>query len=57
MNTAGGAIVQGLGWAGYALTPDTLVRLGLGGVKSLKGDLSSPVVEMSWQRAFGLNGP
>ncbi|EHR71703.1 hypothetical protein BurJ1DRAFT_2881 [Burkholderiales bacterium JOSHI_001] len=57
VNTAGGAIVQGLGWAGYALSPDTMLRLGLGGVKSLKGDLSSPVLEVSWQRAFGLNGP
>jgi hypothetical protein len=57
VNTAGGAIVQGLGWAGYALSPETMLRLGVGGVKSLQGELSSPVVEVSWQRAFGLNGP
>ena len=57
VSTAGGAIVQGLAWAGFAPEQQSMWRLGLGGVKSLKGELSSPVLELSWQRAFGPNGP
>jgi hypothetical protein len=57
VHTAGGAVLQGLAWATWAPGPHSQWRLGLGQVKSLRGELNSPVLELSWQRAFGLNAP
>jgi hypothetical protein len=31
-------------------------RVGVGAMRSLSGTLRSPVIELSWRRAFGLNG-
>lgn len=52
--TGGGAIVQGLAWAGWRWRPDQQWRVGLGAVRSLRGELSTPIAELTWVRAFGL---
>lgn len=53
--SGGGAIAQTVAWAGLPLTRDSELRLGAGAVKSLRGgELSSPLLELSWTRAFGL---
>ena len=52
--TGGGAIVQTLAWAGWRTGPDAQWRLGLGGVRSTSGDLSSPMAELTWSHAFAL---
>lgn len=53
--SGGGAIAQALAWAGLPITRDSELRLGAGAVKSLRGgELSSPLLELSWTRAFGL---
>jgi hypothetical protein len=55
--SGGGAIAQALGWAGMPVTPDSELRLGLGAVRSLRGgELSSPVLELTWTKALGLGG-
>jgi hypothetical protein len=55
--SGGGAIAQALAWAGWPLTRDSELRLGLGAVKALRGgDLRSPVLELTWTRALGLGG-
>jgi hypothetical protein len=55
--TAGGALVQAVAWAGWSATADSLWRLGAGTVRSIRGALSSPLVELSWARAFGQLAP
>lgn len=55
--TAGGALVQAVGWAGWSDTPGSQWRLGAGAVRSLRGGLSSPIVELSWVRAFAQSAP
>jgi hypothetical protein len=52
--TGGGAIVQALAWAGWRWRADQQWRVGVGAVRSLRGDLSTPVVDVTWMRAFGL---
>jgi hypothetical protein len=54
--TGGGAIVQSMVWAGWAATPESQWRLGVGAVKALRGDLRSAVVEVAWTRSLGLGG-
>ena len=52
-----GAIVQSVAWAGWSVTPESQLRFGVGGVKSIHGgDLKSPVIELTWTRALGLGG-
>jgi hypothetical protein len=52
--SAGAALVA---WAGWPVARDAELRLGLGAVKALRGgELRSPVVELTWTRAFGLGG-
>lgn len=52
-----GAIVQSIAWAGWSVTPQSQLRFGVGGVKSIRGgELRSPVLELSWTRALGLGG-
>ncbi|MCG3189824.1 MAG: hypothetical protein LKCHEGNO_02325 [Burkholderiaceae bacterium] len=52
-----GAIAQSIAWAGWNVTPDSQLRFGVGGVKSIHGgNLKSGVVELSWTRALGLGG-
>ena len=52
--TGGGAIVQALAWAGWRWRADEQWRVGVGAVRSLRGELSTPIVELTWMRAFGL---
>jgi hypothetical protein len=52
--TGGGAIVQTLAWAGWRWRRDQQWRLGIGAVRSLRGELSTPIAELTWMRAFGL---
>lgn len=53
VSTGGGAVLQGLAWAGWAFAPAMELRVGAGGVRSISGGLSSPVIELSFARAFG----
>lgn len=54
--TGSGAIAQSVAWAGWSVTPESQIRLGVGAVKALRGDLRSGVLEISWTRALGLGG-
>ena len=54
--TSGGAIAQGVAWAGWGSSANSEWRVGLGAERSLHGALRSPIVELSWTRAFGLAG-
>jgi hypothetical protein len=56
VQTGGGAIVQGVTWAGWAPDPRSTWRAGLGMVRSVRGGAQSPLVELSWSRAFGMAG-
>lgn len=58
VETAGGAIVQGVLWAGGKISRVSEWRVGGGLVRSRGGNgLDSPVIELSWSRAFDLGGP
>jgi hypothetical protein len=52
--TGGGAIAQAVAWAGWRAGADQQWRVGFGVVRSLRGDLATPIAELSWMRAFGL---
>lgn len=52
--SGGGAIMQPMAWLGSDLGRYSRVRLGIGYAKSLRGDLSSAVVELGWAVAFGV---
>jgi len=52
-----GAVVQSLAWAGWAATPESQWRVGIGAIKALRGDMRSGVLEIGWTRALGLGGP
>ena len=54
--TSGGAIAQGVAWAGWGSSAKSEWRVGVGAERSLHGALRSPIVELSWTRAFGLAG-
>jgi hypothetical protein len=55
LQAGGGAIVQGLAWAGWSVPDHGEWRAGLGAVRSLRGGGSqSPVLELAWSRAFGM---
>jgi hypothetical protein len=56
VQTAGGAIVQGLAWAGWAPNRGGEWRIGVGTVRAARNGVNSPVVELSWTRAFGTSG-
>jgi hypothetical protein len=56
VQTRGGALVKALAWVGVATSRDSELRLGAGGLRSLQGDLTTPLVELTWSRAFGLAG-
>ncbi len=55
VQTAGGAVLQGQAWAGWSPFPQHEWRLGVGGVRSFSGALSSPIIELSWSRVFGMS--
>jgi len=54
--TGGGAIAQTLAWAGWRVQPAMQWRIGVGAVRSARGNLSTPLLELTWSRAFGLSG-
>jgi hypothetical protein len=54
--TSGGTIAQGMAWVGWGRTPASEWRAGVGVVRALRGGVRSPVVELSWTRAFGYSG-
>lgn len=54
--TSGGAISQALAWVGWGRTPASEWRAGVGTVRALRGGVHSPVIELSWTRAFGYAG-
>lgn len=54
--TGSGAIAQSIAWAGWSVTPESQLRLGIGGVKALRGDLRSGMLELTWTRSLGLGG-
>lgn len=54
--TSGGAIAQGMAWVGWGRSPNSEWRAGVGTVRALRGGVRSPVVELSWTRAFGYSG-
>jgi hypothetical protein len=56
VDSGGGAIVQSVAWAGWPTDAQSQWRLGAGAVKSIRGHLRSPVIEVSWTRALGLGG-
>ena len=56
VRTSGGAIAQGLLWAGWQQSPQSEWRAGIGTVRGLQGGLNSPLIELSWSRAFGMAG-
>jgi hypothetical protein len=54
VQTSGGAIAQGLLWAGWQQSRQSEWRAGIGTVRGLRGGLNSPLIELSWSRAFGM---
>lgn len=55
VQTGGGALYQALAWAGMSAQASEW-RLGLGAARARRGGSASPVIELSWTRAFGLAG-
>lgn len=53
ISSQGGAIVQPMVWLGRDLGRYSRVKVGAGYVKSMRGALSSPVVDLTWAVAFG----
>jgi len=57
VTTAGGAITQGLLWAAWPAGSASEIRLGFGAARPLhNGGRAGPVVELAWNRAFGMAG-
>ena len=54
--TAGGAVGQGLLWASWNPPAGGEWRAGIGAAKVLRRGATSPVLEISWSRAFGMAG-
>lgn len=53
VDTRSGALAQALLWAGFSPDAGSQWRLGVGGLRSLKGALATPIVEASWVWRFG----
>jgi hypothetical protein len=54
VDAAGGALVQPMAYVGYDIAPGLAVRIGAGHVQSLRGDLSSNVIEAALAFSFGV---
>lgn len=54
IDTEGGAVVQPMLKLNLDLGPQSKAHLGLGRIRSLKGGLDSPVIELAWGLAFGV---
>jgi hypothetical protein len=50
----GGGIYQGQVWGEYRMTKHQRLSIGVGQLKAMKGDLSTPVIEAAWSLAFGV---
>lgn len=57
VDTRGGALVQTVAWAGWQATPSSQWRLGVGALRSLRGPLSTPIVELAWSWSFAQAAP
>jgi hypothetical protein len=51
--TDGGAVAQGMLMLGRGVGPHSQLQIGAGRIRSLRGGLSSPVIDISWTQAFG----
>lgn len=51
---SGGAIAQPMAWIARDLGPYSSATIGAGYVKSLRGSLSSPVIDATWTVRFGM---
>lgn len=54
VNTQGGAVVQGMAYLARDLPGDLRLKFGVGRVKSLKGELASPLVDLSLNIPFSV---
>jgi hypothetical protein len=54
VDTQGGAVVQPMVKLNWDAGPQSRVHLGVGRIRSLKGELNSTVVELAWGLAFGV---
>jgi hypothetical protein len=52
VSSRGGAIAQPMAWVGRDLGRHTRIKVGAGYVKSLRGELSSPVLDLTWAAEF-----
>lgn len=53
VSSSGGAVVQPMVWTDVAVGSASWLRLAGGKIKSLRGELSSPVVELAWGVSLG----
>jgi len=53
VSSHGGAVVQPLAWAGLDLGRYSRIRVGAGYIKSVRGELASPLLDLTWALAFG----
>ena len=56
VDTAGGAIVQAVLWAGWSPTPRSEWRAGFGTMRAPSAHQGSPMAELTWSRNFGMAG-
>jgi hypothetical protein len=54
VTTAGGAIVQAMSWAAWQPGRVGEIRLGVGATRTVHTGHTSPALELSWGRAFGM---
>lgn len=52
-DTQGGAVTQGMVYLGRAIGRSAQLQIGAGRVRSVRGGLSSPIVDISWNQTFG----
>jgi hypothetical protein len=57
VDTAGGALLQGVAWAGLTASPSSQWRIGVGAVRAPRGALATPLVELAWTWAFAQAAP
>ena len=57
IDTSGGALLQTLAWAGWQASPASQWRVGVGALRSLRGNLSTPIVELAWTWSFAQAAP
>jgi len=57
VDTSGGALVQGVAWAGWSNGSWGQWRVGLGALRSLKGNLSTPLLELAWTWPLAQSAP